>query len=126
MSLCTGSGSKHKSLQGTAFTKGYPGIFLQGGKIGCGNTGAEGVRLPDENVQVRHHKRGQLTMFNDGENSNGSEFLITLDRANMLDGYHVCFGEIVEGEEVLKAVEESMSRLGSLKHDIKIEKCGTK
>ena len=42
----------------------------------------------DENLNLRHHKRGILSMANDGENGNGSEFLITLGKADMLDGYN--------------------------------------
>lgn len=41
-------------------------------------------------------------MANDGENSNGSEFMITLGKADVLDGYHSVIGELVEGEDVLK------------------------
>jgi peptidylprolyl isomerase len=65
-------------------------------------------------------------MNNSGENSNGSEFLITLGAADMLDGYHVVFGELVEGDEILNEVEKSLSRLGTFDSDIKIEASGTK
>lgn len=44
--------------------------------------------MTDENTKLRHYKRGQLTMANDGENNNGSEFMITLGTQDMLDGYH--------------------------------------
>ena len=80
--------------------------------------------MPDENMELRHHKRGILSMANDGENANGHEFFITLDKAGMLDAYHTVFGELVEGEEVLQSAEESVSRLGHLTNEIKIEKCG--
>ena len=65
-------------------------------------------------------------MANDGENSNGSKFMITLDAADQLDGYNVAFGELVSGDEVLKVVEKSLSRHGSFDHEFKIERCGTK
>ena len=55
---------------------------MQGGEIDEANEGAHGVRFPDENTSVRHFKRGILTMANDGENSNGSKFMITLDAAD--------------------------------------------
>ena len=68
-----------------------------------------------------------LTLANEGDNSNGCEFLITLgESANVLDGYNVVLGELVQGEDVLSKVEESVSRLGSLKQEIKIEDCGTR
>ena len=64
-------------------------------------------------------------MAGDGENSNGAEFNITLDKADILDGYNTVFGELVSGDDVLKEVEESISRLGKFNEEIKIERCGT-
>ena len=61
---------------------------------------------------MRHFKRGQLTLANSGENSNGTEFLITLDQANILDGYNVAVGELVEGEQVLDEIEKALNRHG--------------
>ena len=82
------------------------------------------MRIPDENMEVRHYKRGIISAMNDGENAVGQEFIITLDKADMLDGYHTVFGELIEGDEVLKQVEESLTRLGSFKDEFKIEKTG--
>ncbi len=66
-------------------------------------------------------------MWNEGENSNGSEFLITLgNTADVLDGYHTVFGELVEGDEVLAQAEQSLNRHGHLDHEIKIDDCGTR
>ena len=66
-------------------------------------------------------------MANEGSNANGSEFAITLgETANVRDGYHVVFGELVDGQEVLNKLEESVTRLGNLAHEIKIEDCGTR
>lgn len=75
---------------------------------------------------MRHHKRGMLTLVNDGENANGHEFMITLDKADYLDGYHVVVGELVEGEDVLKQAEQSISRHGAVTDEIRIENSGTK
>lgn len=114
------------SYKGTVLNKGLPGMVIQGGRVTECNSGYSGARLPDENLEVRHYKRGQLTLANDGENSNGSEFMITLDKADMLDGYHQVVGELVEGEEVLREAEASIDRLGHLKDEIKIENSGTR
>lgn len=126
ISFATGQNAAHKSYAGTTFTTGFPGITMQGGRADCENLSAEGSRLPDAPVQLRHYKRGILTMANDGENSNGSEFMITLDKADMLDGYHTVVGELVEGEDVLKKAEASLTRLGNFSHEIKIEQSGTR
>ena len=126
MALATGKNDSNLSYKGTVLNKGYPGILLQGGRASECNASASGVRLPDENMNLRHFKRGQLTLANDGENANGSEFMITLDKADMLDGYNQLVGELVEGEDVLKQAEECLTRLGNVEGELKIENSGTK
>ena len=115
------------SYRGAALTGGFPGIVLTGGRVSEDNAGFDGSRIPDESLNLRHTKRGIISFNNDGENSNGSEFLITLsETANVLDGYHSVIGELVEGSEVLDKAEQSLNRHGSFDHDIKIEDCGTR
>ena len=50
--------------------------------------------------------------------------MLTFDETTWLDGYHVVFGELVEGEEVLKEIENNGTREGKPKVDIKITDCG--
>ena len=107
--------------------KGFPGIAIQGGRATTCNSSFNGGRLADEGLHyMRHHKRGQLTLVNDGENANGHEFMITLDKADILDGYNVVVGELVEGEEVLRQAEQSVTRHGTVKDEIRIENSGTR
>ncbi len=115
------------SYKGTSFTGGFPGILLQGGRVSEDNVSSDGGRQVDENLQLRHVKRGMISFNNDGENANGSEFVITLgEAANVLDGYNSVVGELVEGQDVLSKAESSLNRFGSLDHTIKIEDCGTR
>ena len=115
------------SYKGTAFTGGYPGIVLQGGRVTEDNQSSDGGRQVDENLNLRHTKRGVISFSNDGENANGSEFVIALsEAANVLDGYNSVIGELVEGQDVLNKAEASLNRHGKLDHAIKIEDCGTR
>lgn len=127
LSFATGSNDWKASYSGTLLDKGLPGIALQGGRATACNSSYNGGRLADEGLHyMRHFKRGQLTLVNDGENANGHEFMITLDKADMLDGYNVVVGELVEGEDVLKQAEECVTRHGTVSDEIRIENSGTR
>jgi peptidyl-prolyl cis-trans isomerase-like 3 len=45
-------------------------------------------------------------MANKGPNTNGSQFFITFAPQPSLDGKNTVFGKLLEGEEVLDAIEE--------------------
>lgn len=92
--------------------------------MGEENVGAFGVRIQDEDLSMRHHKRGQLTIPNDGENSGGSEFTITFGAAGHLDGYQTVFGELVDGQRVLDVLEAGCDRHGSVNEDFRIVGAG--
>ena len=111
-SFCTGEAQGHRSYVGTTFGKGWAGHGIYGGAIdGCDkNLGANNERNVDENLEVRHHKRGVLSLVNDGPHSNGSQFLVTFGEANYLNGYNNVLGELVQGESVLSEMESSCAR----------------
>jgi len=85
------------------------GFMLQTGDYensnGTGGISVYGKKFPDENFNIKHTKRGLLSMANSGPDTNGSQFFITFDAAPHLDGKHVVFGEVVKGWEVLDAIE---------------------
>lgn len=127
ISFATGTNEWKASYAGTTINKGLPGFALQGGRASECNSSYNGGRLADEGLHyMRHTKRGQLTLVNDGENSNGHEFYITLGKADVLDGYNVLVGELIEGESVLDEAEKSFSRHGTTQDVIKIESSGTR
>jgi len=85
------------------------GFMLQSGDYensnGTGGASVYGKKFPDEGFNLKHSRRGLLSMANSGPDTNGSQFFITFDAAPHLDGKHVVFGEVVKGWEVLDAIE---------------------
>ena len=122
--LC--EGSEGNSYVNSDFHQGQSGFGISAGRMGEENVGAFGVRLQDEDMTMRHNKRGQLTIPNNGENSGGSEFTITFGAAGYLDGYQTVFGELVEGHKGLDALEAGVDRHGNVNEDFKIIASGSK
>ncbi|KAJ9504586.1 hypothetical protein QJQ45_013667 [Haematococcus lacustris] len=101
-------------------------LSLKGGDFTAGNgTGGEsiyGMKFEDENF--KHTVPGILSMANAGPNTNGSQFFLTTVKTEWLDGKHVVFGRVVDGMDVVKAVEKLGSNTGKTKATVVIADCG--
>ena len=88
VSFATGANPWHSTYKGQLLDRGLPGSVIGTGHVLPEESSSNGARLHDEDLSLRHFKRGQLTLNNSGDSSNGSAFYITLDKAAYLDGYN--------------------------------------
>jgi|Transcript_3167 cyclophilin family peptidyl-prolyl cis-trans isomerase len=131
--LCTGEKGMGKSgkplhYKGSKFHRIIPGFMCQGGDFTAGNgTGGEsiyGEKFDDENFKFKHDSKYLLSMANAGPGTNGSQFFLTTAKTPHLDGKHVVYGRVLEGESVIDAMEKVGSGSGSTSSDVVISDCG--
>ena len=120
----TGNATGQRSYAGSSLTEATEGLGVNFGNLGEDNNGAQGALVADENLEMRHHKRGLLTMQNNGPNTNGSQFMITFGQTHFLNGYQNIVGEVVEGANILDQLEAASDRHGKLHGDWSISASG--
>lgn len=113
VALAEGNLENSAKPQGTPYYNGLKfhrvisDFMIQGGcPLGTG-TGNPGYKFDDEfHSELKHDKPGVLSMANSGPATNGSQFFITHVPTPWLDNKHTVFGHVVEGQDVVDAIEQ--------------------
>jgi len=133
--LCTGEKGASELTEeplhykGTRFHRVLPGFCIQGGQTfeneeGSGGESIYGMTFEDENLRVKFASKGMLAMANGGPNTNGSQFFITTSSADHLNFKTVGFGEVIDGYEVVRAIESIGTDEGEPIENAIIADCG--
>ncbi|KAL6526171.1 Peptidyl-prolyl cis-trans isomerase cyp40 [Orobanche minor] len=95
--------------KGSCFNRVVRSLMVQGGDISGGNgvsgESIYGQTFEDENFELKHSRKGVLSMANSGPNTNGSQFFIVTTQSSQFDGKHVVFGKVIKGFGVLRGIE---------------------
>lgn len=109
---------------GVVFHRVIPEFMIQGGDptgTGKGGESIWGKPFQDEfDPSLRFDRPGILAMANAGPGTNGSQFFITTAATPWLNDRHTIFGEVVEGLDVVHAIEQSPT--GSMDKPIEEQK----
>lgn len=90
----------------TTFHRVLPDFMAQGGDPTGSGSGGPGYAFGDEvDGGPSLDRRGLLAMANAGPGTNGSQFFITFTETDYLTGSHTVFGEVLEGDDVLAAID---------------------
>ena len=92
---------------GTIFHRVIPDFMAQGGDpVGDGRHGPGYQYAGEFSPNVKHDRPYLVSMANAGPNTDGSQFFITFKPTPWLDGKHTVFGQVVNGQEAVNAVQQ--------------------
>lgn len=106
---------------GLNFHRIIPGFMAQGGCPEGSGRGGPGYQFADELPAPGRYEIGSLAMANAGPNTNGSQFFIISGQDGVrLPPLYALFGQVIQGLDVLAAIEAAGSRSGAPSEEVKI------
>ncbi len=95
-------------FNGCEFHRNIPGFIVQTGDPTNEGLGGESIwqrPYKDEIVAgLKHHARGVVSMANNGPDANGSQWFITYNKQESLDGAYTIIGHVIHGMDTLDKV----------------------
>ena len=92
---------------GIVFHRVINDFMIQGGDPTGTGRGGPGYKFEDEVADnPLKHETAVISMANAGPNTNGSQFFITHSPQPHLNGMHTVFGKVVEGKEIVNAIQQ--------------------
>ena len=96
--------------------------MCQGGDPTGSGRGGPGYRFADELPAPGRYEVGSLAMANAGPNTNGSQFFVISGPSGVgLPPQYSLFGKVVDGLEVVAAIDGVGTRSGTPKEEVTIE-----
>ncbi|MDK2012333.1 MULTISPECIES: peptidylprolyl isomerase [unclassified Deinococcus] len=100
----------HRVIDGFMAQTGDPKSVDEAQKAEWG-TGGPGYQFADEFRQkLTFNSGGILAMANSGPATNGSQFFITFEPTDFLNGKHTIFGKVVTGDDLLPKLTRTMDQ----------------
>ncbi|MCA9176380.1 MAG: peptidylprolyl isomerase [Planctomycetales bacterium] len=98
---------KNKFYDGLTFHRVLGNFMAQGGCPEGTGSGGPGYNIYCECQEENHrnHFRGSLSMAHAGRDTGGSQFFLTFRPTSFLNGRHTVFGRVIDGMEVLAAIQ---------------------
>ena len=90
---------------GLTFHRVIEDFMIQGGDPNGDGTGGPGFKFDDEfNAALQFTRPGLLAMANSGDDTNGSQFFVTVEPYRYGDFQYTIFGMITEGSDILEQI----------------------
>ena len=127
----TGQSTNAPLYDGVRFHRVIPDFMIQCGDpnsryrelAGEWGRGNPGYKFEDEfHRELRHDGAGVLSMANSGRNTNGAQWFITEGPTPHLNDKHSVFGNVVSGQEVVRAIANAPSTRDRPNQDILINR----
>lgn len=124
----TGKSGKPLSYKNSIFHRVIKSFMIQGGDFtafnGTGGESIYGEKFDDENFETKHEKPFLLSMANSGPGTNGSQFFVTTVPTPHLDGKHVVFGQVLNGKNIVREIENLKTQSDKPVEDVVVADCG--